>query len=62
MSASTYVLVKFSWADPPEVVARGLTLDEAQSFCQSEDSHERNANGDLAWFVGYDDASGWPER
>lgn len=49
---STYAVVRFyreSWFAPQEVVARGLTLAEAQAHCKREDTR-----GD-GWFDGYEE-------
>ena len=48
--AKTYKIVRFYQNDDErngEIIETGLTLDEAQKHCQSEDTH-----GD-GWFDGY---------
>jgi len=48
MTATTYKIVRFRFADDNTVIQRGLTLAEAQAHCQRDDTH-----GD-GWFDGYD--------
>jgi len=43
----TYKIVRHRFDQPNEVVATGLTLDEAQAHCQDDSTH-----GD-GWFDGY---------
>lgn len=49
-----YKIVRFRQAGPQDVIARGLTLDEAQAWCRREDTHGPG------WFDGYttDDQEG----
>ncbi len=42
-----YELVKFVFKGEREVIATGLTLAEAQEYCEREDTHGEG------WFVGY---------
>jgi hypothetical protein len=44
----TYTIIRFHQDAPREVIATGLTLDEAQAHCRSDDTH-----GD-GWFDGYE--------
>lgn len=44
---ATYSIVRFRFKGEREVIATGLTLDEAQEHCQRDDTH-----GD-GWFDGY---------
>ena len=58
-------IIRFYQADlPREIVATGLTLEEAQEHCQGWDSSSRTCTTDEgiartaekgAWFEGYDD-------
>jgi uncharacterized protein YciI len=43
----TYEIVRFQFKAPSEVIKRGLTLEEAQAWCERDDTH-----GD-GWFDGY---------
>ncbi len=43
----TYEIVRFHFQGDNEVIKTGLTLEEAQEWCQREDTH-----GD-GWFDGY---------
>lgn len=43
----TYKIIRFHFQGENEVIATGLTLEEAQEHCNSEDTH-----GD-GWFDGY---------
>ncbi len=47
---TTYKVIRFREAfDPsPEVIKRGLTLEEAQAHCRRDDTHGPG------WFDGYD--------
>ena len=45
----TYKIVRFRFKGGNEVIATGLTLEEAQEHCSREDTH-----GD-GWFDGYDE-------
>ncbi len=44
---TTYSIVRFTFNAPSEVIATGLTLEEAQEHCEDESTH-----GD-GWFDGY---------
>ena len=44
----TYKIVRFRFDGDSEVIARGLSLEEAQAHCRREDTH-----GD-GWFDGYE--------
>lgn len=43
----TYSIVRFHFNDGSEIIATGLTIDEAKTWCKSDDTH-----GD-GWFDGY---------
>lgn len=43
----TYKILRFHFKDGSEVIKTGLTLDEAQEHCSSEESHGEG------WFDGY---------
>lgn len=47
MDETTYEIVRFHFKGESEVIAQGKTLDEAQEWCEREDTH-----GD-GWFDGY---------
>lgn len=47
MSEPTYKIIRFRFTGGNEVINRGLSLEEAQEWCQREDTH-----GD-GWFDGY---------
>lgn len=51
MTEDRYYIIRFVYDGEHVVVARGLTLDEAQAWCQREDTH-----GD-GWFDGYEQES-----
>lgn len=44
----TYCIIRFRFKQEREVMQTGLTLEEAQAWCEREDTH-----GD-GWFDGYD--------
>lgn len=48
----TYCIVRMYREDHPDhgkIIRRGLTLEEAQEHCRSEDTHEPGV-----WFDGYE--------
>lgn len=45
---TTYRIVRFKQDDDPEIITRGLTLDQAQAHCKRDDTR-----GD-GWFDGYE--------
>lgn len=49
--ATYYIRRFYQDGRPSKLIAEGLTLEEAQAHCQSEDTHGPG------WFDGYDDAS-----
>lgn len=44
---ATYTIVRFNFKEENEVIETGLTLEEAQEYCNREDTH-----GD-GWFCGF---------
>lgn len=65
---STYRIVRFyqdTLHDPPEVIWRGLTLEQAREHCQNPETHSDTATSPLAreiserhpgmWFDSYED-------
>lgn len=36
-----------------KVIMRGLSLEEAQSHCQREDTQKKDSCGNIIWFDGY---------
>lgn len=51
----TYKIVRFNRDSniDKEIIKRGLTLEEAQSHCQDEATHEKDDSGNVIWFDGY---------
>lgn len=47
MTEPTYSIIRFFFKNGSEVIKTGLTLEEAQEWCEREDTH-----GD-GWFDGY---------
>lgn len=43
----TYKIVRFHMDKPSETIKEGLTLEEAQTHCQSDDTRG------MGWFDGY---------
>jgi len=43
----TYKIIRFKFKEDSEVIKIGLTLEEAQKHCNSEETHGEN------WFDGY---------
>jgi len=53
--SDTYRIVRFYRSDRPrEVVKTGLTLEQAQAWCQDPATSYRNAVGDVTAFDGYE--------
>ena len=54
---STYRVVRFHRDEThPEhgrEIKTGLTLEEAQEWCQDEATHGYDQNGEVVWFDGY---------
>jgi hypothetical protein len=54
----TYMIRRFhrddDHPDHRKVIARGLTLEEAQAHCQREDTRGEDEDGTVVWFDGYD--------
>ena len=44
----TYKIIRFVFKGDNEVIAKGLTLEEAQEHCRDESTHGEG------WFDGYD--------
>jgi len=44
---STYTIIRFAIGKPNKTIKTGLTLEEAQKHCSSEDTHGEG------WFDGY---------
>ena len=38
-----------------EIIKGGLTLKEAQAHCRREDTHEKDNQGNVEWFDGYEE-------
>ena len=49
----TYKIIRFRFEDGNEVIKTGLTLKDAQAHCKREDTHKKDANGNVLWFDGY---------
>lgn len=43
----TYSIVRFYFKNGSEIIATGMTLEEAQEWCQRDDTHGEG------WFDGY---------
>lgn len=43
----TYEIVRFRFKDEPQVIQQGLTLEQAQAWCERDDTHGEG------WFDGY---------
>ena len=52
----SYKIIRYyRWTpEKNEVIKTGLTLEEAQEHCQDETTHEKNREGKVIWFDGYD--------
>jgi len=48
----TYKIVRFRFRGDNEVIHTGLTLQEAQAWCEREDTHDMDAAD--PWFDGYE--------
>lgn len=46
---TTYMIIRFRFDKDSEVIATGLTLEEAQAHCRREDTHGEG------WFDGYEE-------
>jgi len=50
----TYKILRFNRRNEnPEVIKRGLTLEEAQTHCGHEWTHKKDRAGNVIWFDGY---------
>jgi hypothetical protein len=43
-----YKIIKFKFEGEPEVIERGLSLQEARAYCRREDTEG------VGWFCGYE--------
>jgi len=50
---TTYKIIRFRFKGDSEVIKTGLTLKDAQAHCKREDTHEKDADGNVIWFDGY---------
>lgn len=52
----TYKIVRWTRDHGSAVVKRGLTLEQARSHCQRNDTHDQiKLDGITAWFDGYEE-------
>lgn len=49
----TYKIIRFYFDEPPRVIHRGLTLDEAKEHCSKDNTHKFKRTGELIWFDGF---------
>ena len=52
---TTYKIVRFRFQGEREVIETGLTLEEAQEHCNSEDTRGGSTEDGSAWFDGYEE-------
>jgi hypothetical protein len=52
MDGKTYKIVRFQFKGENEVIATGLSLEEAQEHCNRDDTHSKG-EWDGMWFDGY---------
>ena len=54
---STYNIVRYyrdtNHPDHGRLIKTGLTLEEAQEWCNDDETHQVLPNGDVIWFDGY---------
>lgn len=50
-----YKIVRMFRDDNSRIMARGLFLGEAQEHCRREDTHEKDSQGNVVWFDGYEE-------
>ena len=53
MYNNRYKIIRFKFQGNQRVIRRGLTLQDAQVHCQREDTHKKDAQGNVLWFDGY---------
>lgn len=54
MTEPTYRIIRFRFRGKSRTIRRGLTLAEAQAWCQREDTHGGSTDDGTAWFDGYE--------
>lgn len=53
---TTYKIIRMYRDEKPvEVIDTGLTLEEAREHCRREDTHEKDEDGIVIWFDGYEE-------
>lgn len=50
----TYRIIRFHFLAKPEIVTRGLTLEQVQAHCHRDDTHGGSTENGTAWFDGYE--------
>lgn len=50
---TTYKILRFTFKGKTQVIARGLTLEEAQAHCRDPATSKREKTGFISWFDGY---------
>lgn len=53
----TYKILRFRPNKRATTIKRGLTLEQAQEHCSSEDTHKYNKNGSVRFFDGFTEES-----
>ena len=56
MADEKYNILRFRFNSTPRIVARNLTLEEAQKHCSNPKTHKLDKKGNVVWFDGYDKA------
>lgn len=51
----TYKILRFDVNENTRIIKTGLTLEEAQAHCKREDTHDKNIDGNVLWFDGYEE-------
>jgi hypothetical protein len=51
---TNYKIIRFRFEGRPRVVARGLSLAQAQQHCKDPRTHKLDKQGNVVWFDGYD--------
>ena len=49
----TYKIVRFHKNQYSKVIARGLSLEEAQRHCKNPNTRKQDKDGHVIWFDGY---------